>query len=106
MNRSERPTCSTADDHVMSTVESSIPPCMTIAQWRRQRAEPACDEFQETTTRYDREAKRLDFFLFCPRCRTARLIESLDYEPRFEPIVATVTPIRTGDGTRPHRRAA
>lgn len=106
MGRSERPTCSSADDHVMSTVECSIPPCMTIEQWRRQRSGRACDEFHETTTRYDREAKRLDFFLVCPRCRTARLIESLDYEPRFEPIVATVRPLRTGDAARPDRRAA
>jgi hypothetical protein len=78
---------------------------MTIEQWRRERADPACGAFHETTTRYDREAKRLDLFLLCPRCGTARRIESLDYDPRFDPIAATVRPLRTSDAA-PDRRAA
>lgn len=44
-----------------------------------------CEHLRDTTTRYDHAAKRLDFFLFCPVCRTAKLVHSLDYEPRFEP---------------------
>ena len=43
-----------------------------------------CEHLRDTTTRYDHAAKRLDFFLFCPVCHTAKLVHSLDYEPRFE----------------------
>jgi hypothetical protein len=59
-----------------------------------------------TTTRYDRAAKRLDFLLICPFCKSEKLIHSLEYEPRFEPIVATVHSLRPGDRVRVTRRAA
>lgn len=77
-----------------------------MRQWRRQDRTAECDHLYETTSRYDRDAKRLDFFLFCPVCRTGRLIESLDYEPRFEPMLASVRALRPREAARPRRRAA
>jgi hypothetical protein len=70
------------------------------------RRSAGCDHLHDTTTRYDREAGRLDFFLVCPVCRTARLVHSLAYEPRFEPIVAHVQPLPRREAPRPRRRAA
>jgi hypothetical protein len=65
-----------------------------------------CDHVHDVTTRYDRDARRLDFFLFCPVCRTAKLVHSLDYEPRFEPTGATLHALRPREDARPERRAA
>ena len=44
-----------------------------------------CEHLHEPTSRYDHRAKRLDFLLVCPACRTERLIHSLDYVPCFQP---------------------
>ena len=91
-------------------MESSIPVGMTIEQWRRQRParsrprrrrsartvaearhlapvpEPApCDHLCDTTTRYDAAQKLLTFLLVCPTCGTEKLIDTVRYEPRFEP---------------------
>jgi hypothetical protein len=44
-----------------------------------------CDHFHETTSRYDRAEKRLTFLLVCRTCQTERVVESVRYEPRFEP---------------------
>lgn len=52
------------------------------------RSPAACDHLHDATTRYDHHAKRLDFFLVCPVCRTATPVHSLAYEPRFEPLRA------------------
>jgi len=43
-----------------------------------------CEHLHDATSRYDHASKRLELFLFCTVCRTAKLIHSLDYEPRFE----------------------
>jgi hypothetical protein len=59
--------------------------------------ERLCEHLHEATTRYDHRAKRLDFFLVCPACRTERLIHSLDYVPCFDP---------TGTAAWRHGRAA
>jgi hypothetical protein len=67
--------------------------------------EERCEHLHETTTRYDRQAKRLDFFLVCSACRTAKLLHSLDYAPRFVPTGATVRPLRART-TDPRRRRA
>jgi hypothetical protein len=56
--------------------------------------EVRCDHFHDAATRYDRAAKRLDFVLTCPVCKTEKLIHSLEYEPRFEP---TRRAARTGE---------
>jgi hypothetical protein len=73
-------------------MDCTIPPEMTIAQWRRQRASgprpkgaAPCDHLCDCTTRYDREQRLLTFLLVCPVCRTERVIETQHYEPRFEP---------------------
>jgi hypothetical protein len=90
-------------------MECTIPPEMTIAQWRRQRASgprqkgprlgrllaaasrlvslPAvpCDHLHHSTTRYDHDQKLLAFLLVCPVCRTEKVMETQHYEPRFEP---------------------
>jgi hypothetical protein len=94
------------DEHAMQVVECTIPAHMTIDQWRRQDRTADCDHLHETTTRYDRQARRLEFFLFCPVCRTARVVHSVDYEPRFEPIVARVHALPRREAPRPERRAA
>jgi hypothetical protein len=90
-------------------MECTIPPEMTIAQWRQQRALGAkqkgrrlggilaaasrlaaptaapCDHVHDTTTRYDHDQKLLTFLLVCPVCGTERVIQTQHYEPRFEP---------------------
>ena len=44
-----------------------------------------CDHMHESTTRYDRHEKRLTFLLFCPTCGIEKVVETLHYQPRFEP---------------------
>jgi hypothetical protein len=64
---------------------------MTREQWHRQRSAPRvpCDHLHEVTTRYDHVAKLLTFLLVCPVCRSEKVIETRQYEPRFEPHRAT-----------------
>ena len=105
------------------TIESTIPPDMTIAGWhellasrtpakRRRRllgrgrrskvvaprqaaAEQAdsCDHLHETTTHYDHERRLLTFLSVCRTCGTEKVVETRRYQPRYEP-------------TQPQRRAA
>jgi hypothetical protein len=100
---------------------------MTIREWRIRRSTPAgrrsfralaavrrlvsrrkarCDHLHDSTSRYDRAAKRLDFLLVCPVCKTEKLIHSLEYEPRFEPTGATVHTLRPRDAVQAPRLAA
>jgi hypothetical protein len=44
-----------------------------------------CRHLHDTTTRYDRVAKLLSFLLVCTVCATARIVETLRYEPCFIP---------------------
>jgi hypothetical protein len=44
-----------------------------------------CDHLHDSTTRYDRQRKLLAFFLVCPSCGTEKVVQSVQYEPRFEP---------------------
>jgi len=96
------------------TIESTIPPDMTILQWRRllavrqgaerqrrmtglarrwkvarswPRAEVdgSCTHFHETTTRYDHERKLLTFLEVCRSCGIEKVVETQHYEPRYEP---------------------
>lgn len=107
---------------LLVTIESTIPPDMTIAQWRRllashrgpkrrhrttwlaRRSKEArswpraegqdrCWHIHETTTRYDHERKLLTFLAVCRSCGIERVVETLRYEPRYEP-------------AQPRRRAA
>jgi len=106
----------------MNVVECTIPPNMTIEQWRQLRrgnvltrgnpwslllaaarrvarqGELPCDHLHDTASRYDHAAKRLELLLTCPVCKTGQVIHSLEYEPRFEPSGATVHPLRQRDG--------
>ncbi|HEX5923334.1 MAG TPA: hypothetical protein VFY45_05850 [Baekduia sp.] len=43
-----------------------------------------CDHLFDTTTRYDRERRRLTFVLFCPTCETETVVETLRYAPAFK----------------------
>jgi hypothetical protein len=72
-------------------VESTIPPEMTIEQWRFRRRAP-CHHLHDTTTRYDRAGKLLSFLLVCTVCGTARVIETRRYEPCFIPRASTAGP--------------
>jgi hypothetical protein len=47
-----------------------------------------CDHLHDTTTRYDPVEKVLTFVLFCPVCRTEKVLETRHYEPRFKPTAA------------------
>jgi hypothetical protein len=109
-------------------MDCTIPPEMTIAQWRRQRSSglqrkrrhsarlvagaarlvsrPAaqCDHVHESTTRYDHGRKVLTFLLVCPVCGTEKVVETQRYEPRFEP--SPVRPLIVRADQRPLRRAA
>jgi hypothetical protein len=93
-------------------MECTIPPDMTIAEWRRQRASrqrryrrltgrsaaaarpvplptARCDHLHDSTTRYDHDQKLLVFLLVCPVCGTEKVVESRHYEPRFDPTPAS-----------------
>ena len=109
-------------------MECTIPPGMTIAQWRRERSprprpkrrhsarllagaarlvsRPAaqCDHLHDSTTRYDRDRKVLTFLLVCPVCHTEKVVETQRYEPRFEPSLVRPLIVRTDE--RPMRIAA
>ena len=100
-------------------MESTIPPEMTIAQWRRQRrsgAQPPCDHLHDSTTRYDQDQKLLTFLLVCPVCGTEKVMETQHYEPRFQPSPApgledaaagaTIHQLPVRRHERPIRRAA
>jgi hypothetical protein len=112
-------------------MESTIPPDMTIAQWRRLRSSRArtkrlpsatalppmsCNHVHESTTRYDHDQKALTFLLLCPVCGTERIMETQRYEPRFEPGpglqladasgLATIHPLPVRKRKRPLHRAA
>jgi hypothetical protein len=84
-------------------MESTVPPEMTLAQWRRLRSSwprkkrrssarrsaaalPAtsCGHLHDSTTRYDHDQKVLTFLLVCPICGTERVMETQHYEPRYE----------------------
>jgi hypothetical protein len=93
-------------------VDCSIPPDLTIDEWRRQRPqqEPRptddCEHLCDTTSRYDHARKELTFLLVCPVCQTEKVLETMAYEPSFEPRVATVHPFPRRRRETPARRAA
>jgi hypothetical protein len=101
----------------VARMDCSIPGDLTIDEWRRQRrpsstGSAGCDHLHESTSRYDREAKRLTFLLVCPVCRTERVVDSIHYEPQFTPHGApqsggaTIHQLPIRRGARPLRRAA
>jgi len=97
-------------------VESTIPPDMSIQDWRRSR--PArtkhdpCGHLHDTTTRYDHERKLLTFLLVCRVCGIEKVIEVRHYEPNFQPLpangpaVARVHRLPNREGSQVTRRAA
>jgi hypothetical protein len=117
-------------------MESTVPPDMTLAQWRRlpasrpaneaavlapplgRSAPPAtsCGHLHDSTTRYDHDQKVLTFLLVCPVCGTERVMETQHYEPTFEPrpgsqladasVGATIHALPVRRRERPIRRAA
>jgi hypothetical protein len=100
-------------------MECTIPPEMTIAQWRgrrtsalrpKQRPSAAasrlvslraapCDHLHDSTTRYDREQKLLTFLLVCSVCRTEKVVAIRHYEPRFKPSPASPLVDASGGAT-------
>ena len=90
-------------------LESTIPPDMTVAEWRRRRSSASrpkrrhrstslavasglvpfraapCDHLHDCTTRYDPAQRLLTFLLVCPVCGTEKVMETQHYEPRFQP---------------------
>jgi hypothetical protein len=42
-----------------------------------------CEHLYDTTTRYDQLRHILTFLLVCPECRTERVVETLEYSPRY-----------------------
>jgi hypothetical protein len=117
-------------------MECSIPPEMTIEDWRRLRSErrrsaPSrssrlraaagrvvalrpvpCDHLHDQTSRYDAPKKQLSFLLVCKVCGTEKLVETVPYEPRFQPhpetqpAGATVHRLPVPKDPQPTRRAA
>jgi hypothetical protein len=90
--------------HSVIQMGSAIRPASCIGQ-------ASCDQLHESTSRYDRTAKRLTFLLVCPVCQTEKVIETCHYEARFEPHAATPPAGATVlqlpvQGTRPVLRAA
>jgi hypothetical protein len=75
-------------------MESTIPPEMTIAEWRRSdKVVPLpptqCDHLHEQTSRYDPVEKQVTCLTVCPVCRVEQVVETQSYEPRFEPHAAS-----------------
>ena len=68
------------------TMESTIPADMTISEWRRRGRPRGCDHLHESTSRYDQAEKQLHFLLVCPVCKTERVVDTVDYEPRYRAI--------------------
>jgi hypothetical protein len=99
-------------------MESTIPPDMTVAEWRRWRSSAPlraapCDHLHDSTTRYDPTRKLLTFLLVCPVCGTEKVMETQHYEPRFQPSPtgqpghgATVHQLPVRGQELPMRRAA
>jgi len=88
-------------------LECTIPADLTIAEWRsRRRPTGACEHFHDTTTRYDHDRKLLTFLLVCPVCGTEKVIETMDYEPRFEPLPSNVQSIAPASAPASARGAA
>jgi hypothetical protein len=98
-------------------MESTIPPEMTIKEWRRSaKVVPLrptqCDHLHEQTSRYDPIEKQLTFLTFCPVCRVERVVGTQSYEPRYEPHAAndsggaTVHRLPVRRYQQPARRAA
>jgi hypothetical protein len=99
----------------VATIESTIPPDMTIVEWRKLLAsrQPAkrrrrplglgrrgklvplrpataeeqdsCEHLHETTTRYDHERRLLTFLQVCSTCGVEKVVETQPYQPRYEP---------------------
>jgi hypothetical protein len=44
-----------------------------------------CDHFHEATSRYDRDSRLLTLLLVCPVCAIEKVVETIEYEPRFRP---------------------
>jgi hypothetical protein len=100
-------------------MECTIPPEMTIAQWRlrrtsarrpKQRHSAAasrlvslraapCEHLHDNTTRYDPEQNLLTFLLVCSVCGTKNVVEIRHYEPRFEPSPASPLVDASGGAT-------
>jgi hypothetical protein len=117
-------------------MECSIAPDMTIEDWRRLRSERRrsarsrssrlraavgrvvplrpvpCDHLHDQTSRYDAAKKQLSFLLVCNVCGTETLVETVAYEPRFQPHLetqpagATVHRLPVPKDPQPTRRAA
>jgi hypothetical protein len=117
-------------------MECSIPPEMTIEDWRRLRSErrrsaPSrssrlraaagrvvplrpvpCDHLHDQTSRYDAAKKQLSFLLVCNVCGIEQLVETVPYEPRLQPhpetqpAGATVHRLPVPKDPQPTRRAA
>jgi mycofactocin precursor len=86
-----------------------MPPDMTCDEWRRQRSARVrpvpCDHVHDSTSRYDRDRGRLTFLLVCAVCRTEKVIETLQYEPRFQPSLrrdGAAEPSRSRNTSRKH----
>jgi hypothetical protein len=98
----------------VALVESTIPPELTIGEWRRQRRPrtETCDHLHDSTSRYDHETKQLTFLLVCPVCDTERIVDSIPYEPRYTPqtpskaVGATVHQLPVRRVSHPERQAA
>jgi hypothetical protein len=99
------------ENRSVAAIECTIPPEMTIDEWRRRRSSrPArrrrstgllaaarrvvplrpvpCEHLHDSTTRYDHDQKVLTFLLVCPVCRTEKVVDSQHYEPRFRKLEA------------------
>ena len=118
------------------TMECTIPDEMTVEQWRQLRSQrrsaasgrsarlraaarkvvplrpTPCDHLHESTSRYDHERKQLSFLLVCRSCGTEKLVQTIPYEPRYEPrpvvesLGAACYRVSRRRGSRAARRAA
>jgi hypothetical protein len=73
---------------------------------------PACEHMHDTTSRYDPIGELLTFLLICPVCGSEKVIETLQYKPRFQRLPAagstgaSVQRLPSGRDAQRDRRAA
>src|SRR4029077_8342819 len=102
-------------DVLSATLESAVPTCMTVAEWRRLGVsrrppkrrhlplavsygdtvvqlrpaivprESTCEHFHETITRYDRESGHLTPLVIGGPCGIEKVVAREYYEPHYEP---------------------
>ncbi|HEX8855949.1 MAG TPA: hypothetical protein VF752_10135 [Thermoleophilaceae bacterium] len=47
-----------------------------------------CDHLYDNTSRYDADRELLTFLLVCPVCKIEKVVQTVEYAPKFTPVAA------------------